>query len=106
MANSPKELANQMSQQKFVFDYPNSLDEINNTLKNKSDYFDDIDLGDGYILTPQRRSVYGNDQDYNVEFDIINGDDLVDTLGVYGKKFDEDYQRQLQEIIRNHRGVK
>ena len=105
MAKTPLELANKISNPQFVFDYSNSLEEINNTLKNKSDYFDEIDLGDGYILSPERRKVYGNGQDYNVEFNIINGDDLIDTLGVYGKKFDEDYQRQLQEIIRNHKGV-
>lgn len=95
-----------IQKQKFVFDYPDSLEEINDALKTRGDYFDDIDLGDGYVLTPYRNKVYGNGQDYNVEFDIINGDDIVDTLGVYGRKFDEDYQNQLQEIIRNHKNTR
>lgn len=93
----------ELQKPKFVFDYPDSLEEINGALKTKGNVFDNIDLGDGYTLAPFRNKVYGNGQDFNVEFDIINGDDIVDTLGVYGRNFDEDYQNQLQEIIRKHK---
>lgn len=106
---NPVQLAKSLENKpSFVFDYPDSLEEINGVLdpKNQAGYstFDDIELGDGYTLTPNKRIVYGDDQDYNIEFDVFDENkDIIDTLGVYGLDFDEDYQSQLQEIIRNHK---
>ena len=97
---SPNDLANSFTGKKFA--YANKLEDINNVLNKFSD--DEIDLEDGYYLYPNKRKVYGDERDYNVEFDVSNGNDIIDTLGVYGLDFDEDYQRQLEEIINNHRG--
>ena len=97
----PRELSKELIKNKFVFDYPDSLDQINDILNDG--YLDEVDLGDGYKLFPNKRKVYGRGLDYNVEFDITNGDDIIDTLGVYGRNFDEDYQSQLQDIIRKHK---